>query len=116
ILVYDENGRQLGRFVFTSILAEWPDEIAPNVPVSIGRGYGLVGRLDSLVVLANLLPQCVVRHQRLNNYLRTKASNGETLDPTKEVTAIDLTVNITCIQFHRVRGDFHPYLFLSMFH
>src|SRR5437762_8099901 len=96
ILVYDENGRQLGRFFVTSILAERPGEIAANVPVSIGRGYRLVGRLDSLVVLADLLPQCVVRHQRLNDCLRTKASNGETLHPTKEVTTIDLNVNVTC--------------------
>src|SRR5262245_42242700 len=94
ILVYDENGRQLGRFFVTGILAEWPDEVPPDVAISIGRGYGFVGRLDSLVVLANLLPECVVRHQRLDNRLRTKASNGETLHSTKEVTTADLAVNV----------------------
>src|SRR5437762_13940744 len=116
IFVYDENGRQLGRCFGTRILAGWPDEVAPNVAISIGRGYGLVGRLDSLVVFANLLPQCVVRHQRLHNYLRTEASNGETLHSTKELTTADLAVNVTCVQFHRFRGDSHPYLFLNRFH
>src|SRR5437867_8233611 len=56
VLVYDKNGRQLGRCFGTAILAEWPDEVAPDVAISIGRRYGLVARLDSLVVFANLLP------------------------------------------------------------
>src|SRR5439155_15918638 len=101
ILVYHENGRQLGRCFGTGVLAEWPDEVAADVAISIGRGYGLVARLDSLVVFANLLPECVVRHQRLDNCLRTKASNCETLHSTKEVTTADLAVNVTCVQFHR---------------
>ena len=56
ILVYDENGRQLGRCFGSAILAKWPGEVAPDVAISVGRGYGFVRRLDALVVFANLLP------------------------------------------------------------
>src|SRR5262249_53477061 len=116
ILVYDENARQFGRVCIPSVLTEGTDEVAPDVSVSIGRGYSLVRCLNSLVVLANLLPQCIVRHQRLDNRLRTKACNGETLNPTQESATTDLTVNVTCVQFHSFGWDFYLYPFLIMFH
>src|SRR5215831_8162559 len=116
ILVYDENSRQFGRVCVPGVLTERPDEVAPDVSVSVGRGYRLVGRLDSLVVLANLLPQCIVGHQRLDNRLRAEARNGETLHSTQEITTADLTVNVTCVQFDSFRRDFCFYLLLIMFH
>src|SRR5262249_17082037 len=96
ILVYDENGRQLGRFFIAGVLAVRPRKIAFDVPISKGGGYRLVAGFDSLIVLANLLTQCVVRHQRLDNHFRSKTSNGETLHPIKELTTTDLSVNVTC--------------------
>src|SRR5262249_53105026 len=62
--------------------------------------------LDALVVLANLLPQGVVRHQRLDNRRSRETGDGETLNPAEKVTAIDLAMNKLRVQFHRFRGNF----------
>src|SRR5262245_32151407 len=78
--------------------------------MTVRRGHRLVARLDAIVVLANLLPQGVVRHQRLDNRRSRQAGDGETLRATEKGTTIDLAMNETVVQLDRFRGNFLPLL------
>jgi hypothetical protein len=68
-------------------------------------------RLDPLVVLANLLPKRIVRHQRIDDRRGGKTADGVALHALEKVTAADFAVNITCVQVDRFRGNF-----LRLFH
>jgi hypothetical protein len=73
--------------------------------VASRRGHGLVARLGALVVLANLLPQGVVWHQRLDGGRSSQAGDGETLHPVQKVTTTDLAMNKSRVQLYRFRGN-----------
>src|SRR5579862_10032113 len=87
--------------------AERPREIALDVPVPVRRGNGLIARPDALVVLAHLLPQGVVGHQRLDERRSGQAAGGETLRALEKGTTIDLAMNKLVVQLDRFRGYFH---------
>ena len=80
--------------------ADGPDEISLDASVPLRRRNGLVAGLDPVVGLGHLLPQRVVRHQRLDDRCRRQAADRKSLHAVHKGAAADHAVNKKVIEFY----------------
>ena len=76
------------------------------LPLPLRRRDGLVGGLDPVIGLGHLLPQSVVRHQRLDNRRRRQTAYRKSLHAVHKVTAADLAVNKEVVEFYGLARQF----------
>ena len=86
--------------------ADRPDEISFDASVPLRRRDGLVGGLDPVIGLGHLLPQSVVRHQRLDNRCRRQTAYRKSLHAVHKGAAADLAVNKEVIEFYGLARQF----------
>jgi hypothetical protein len=68
------------------------------------RHRGVLG-LEARVGRRDLLPQRVVRHQRLDQDRQRQADGGELVQAVHEFAAADVAVDIQVIKLHRLARD-----------